>query len=68
MIKKVPGKGPTEIQQHHYLVRRSVTATEQSIKQHCAQTRAAPLEIVTLTEIKHKDVYFPLREPQKKYA
>lgn len=43
-------------------------ATEQSIKQHCAQTRAAPLEIVTLTEMKHKDVYFPLREPQQKYA
>lgn len=45
--KKVPEKGPTGIQQHLYLVRRSVMATEQSIRQHCAETRAAPLEIVT---------------------
>lgn len=44
------------MQQYLYLVRRSVVATKQSTKQHCAKTRAAPLEIVTLTEMKHNDI------------
>lgn len=56
MTKKVPGKGLTGMQQYLYLVRRSVMATKQSIKQHCAKTSAAPLEIVTLTEMKHHDI------------
>lgn len=58
MTKKVSGKGPTGMQQYLYLLTRSVMTTSHCYNQ-ATKTRAAPLEIVTLTEIKHNNNVFP---------